>query len=100
MGERDLRFGIPKDYVGPFSLASLLSLVLLSLVQGNLATRTRLIQFLSLVQGNLATRTRLIQSNYTPKNPKLLGQMILSSFAEEKKTKGADMSPKEKSNNS
>ena len=55
---------------------------------------------LSLVQGNLATRTRLIQSNYTPKNPKLLGQMILSSFAEEKKTKGADISPKEKSNNS
>ena len=71
------------------SLASLwfLSSPLLSLV-------------LSLVQGNLATRTRLIQSNYTPKNPKLLGQMILSSFAEEKKTKGADISPKEKSNNS
>ena len=61
--------------LGPLSGAGQLGP--LSLVQGNLAP-------LSLVQDNLATRTRLIQSNYTPKNLKLLGQMTFLSFAEEK----------------
>ena len=77
MGERDLSFGIPWDYVGPFYLASLLSLVPLSGAPLSGA-------------GQLGDSyssdpvTRLIQSNYTPKNLKLLGQMTFLSFAEEK----------------